>query len=158
MCLYLCLGGIYETHLPRLLYRDGCGSTGDAQSYGTAFNAAGGGVYATYVESDRLRIWSWPRASVPADVTTGTPDPETWGTPASDFQEANGGCDVSGYFKDQTIIINTDFCGSNIDADTWSGEASCSSVADTCVAYVAENPGAFAEVYWLFNSIDLYQA
>lgn len=140
------------------LCRDGCGSTGNAQSYGTAFNTAGGGVYATYVQSNRLRIWSWPRASVPADITAGNPNPETWSTPSSDFQTANGECDVGAYFKDQTIIINTDFCGSNIDADTWTGETSCSSVASTCVEYVAENPGSFDEVYWLFNSIDLYQA
>lgn len=138
--------------------RGGCGSTGNAQSYGDALNSAGGGVYATYLQDNRLRIWSWPRASVPADLTSGSPNPESWGTPSSDFKTSNGGCNIGDNFQAQTIIINTDFCGSTIDDGTWKAVTSCSSQASTCTAYVAANPGAFADAYWLFNSIKLYQS
>lgn len=138
--------------------RSGCGSTGNAQSYGDALNSAGGGVYATYLQDNRLRIWSWPRASVPADLTSGSPNPESWGTPSSDFKTSNGGCNVGSNFQKQTIIINTDFCGSTIDDATWQAVTSCSSQASTCKAFVAGNPGAFANTYWLFNSIKLYQS
>ncbi|KAG6358480.1 hypothetical protein INS49_014364 [Diaporthe citri] len=137
---------------------DGCGSTGNAQSYGDALNSAGGGVYATYLQDNRLRIWSWPRASVPADLTSGSPSPEGWGTPSSDFKTSDGGCNIGDNFQAQTIIINTDFCGSMIDEGTWKAVTSCSSQASTCAAYVAGNPGAFADAYWLFNSIKLYQS
>ncbi|KAK2609422.1 hypothetical protein N8I77_002919 [Diaporthe amygdali] len=137
---------------------DGCGSTGNSQSYGDAFNAAGGGVYASYLQNDRLRIWSWPKASVPADLTSGSPNPEGWGTPSSDFKTSNGGCNLGDNFQAQTIIINTDFCGSMIDDDTWTSETYCSNVASTCKAYVAGQPAAFSEAYWLFNSIKLYQS
>ncbi|KAI3400377.1 hypothetical protein diail_3394 [Diaporthe ilicicola] len=137
---------------------DGCGSTGNAQSYGDAFNAAGGGVYASYLQDDRLRIWSWPKASVPADLTGGSPNPEGWGTASSDFKTSSGGCSLGENFQSQTIIINTDFCGSVVDDDTWAAETSCSGVASTCKAYVAGQPAAFSEAYWLFNSIKLYQS
>lgn len=138
--------------------RDGCGSTGNAQSYGDALNAAGGGVYATYLQDDRLRIWSWPKASVPADLTSGSPNPETWGTASSDFKTSNGGCSVGDNFQEQTIIINTDFCGSMIDDGTWKAVTSCSSVESTCAAFAAGHPDAFKDAYWLFNSIKLYES
>lgn len=139
-------------------HRDGCGSTGNAQSYGDAFNAAGGGAYALYIESDRVRIWSWPRASIPADIASGSPGTSSsWGTPSSDFRSSSGGCDVATYFKTQTLIINTDFCGSEIDDAAWAAEPACAAKAASCAEYVAANPGAFGEAYWLFNSINVYQ-
>lgn len=113
-------------------------------------------MYALYVESDRLRVWSWPRASIPADITAGSPNPDGWGTASSDFQTVNGGCDVSEFFKDQTLIINTDFCGSTYSDSEWAASATCSGAAASCEAYVAEFPGAYDEAYWLFNSIDVY--
>ena len=140
------------------IVRDGCGSTGNAQSYGDALNAAGGGVYATYLQDNRLRIWSWPKASVPADLSSGSPNPETWGTASSDFKTSNGGCSIADNFQSQTIIINTDFCGSMIDDGTWNAVTSCSNVESTCRAFAAGHPDAFADAYWLFNSIKLYES
>lgn len=106
-----------------------------------------------------MRIWSWPRASIPADITSGAPLPDSssWGTPSSDFRKSSGGCDVATYFKSQTLIINTDFCGAVIDDAAWAAEPACAAQAASCAEYVAENPGAFGEAYWLFNSIDVYQ-
>lgn len=152
---------LHETRAKKTnsIHRDGCGSTGNAQSYGDAFNAAGGGAYALYIETDRVRIWSWPRAQIPSDITSGTPSPSSaWGAASSDFKTATGGCDVATYFsRSQTLIINTDFCGAMIDDATWSGTTACSSRAATCAEYVAGHPEAFDEAYWLFNSIDVYQ-
>ncbi|KAL9082977.1 MAG: hypothetical protein Q9165_008705 [Trypethelium subeluteriae] len=82
---------------------DGCGNTMSSGSYGNAFNAGGGGVYATWLESDALRIYWWSRGDVPNDITDGNPDPSGWGTPASQFVSGNS-CDVSQYFKGQTIV------------------------------------------------------
>jgi hypothetical protein len=44
-----------------------------------------------------------------------------------------------------------------IDQDWWNSEAACSSKARDCRTYVAQNPAAFSEAYWLFNSIKVYQ-
>ncbi len=73
-------------------------------SYGTAFNKVGGGVYATQLEDQAIRIWHWPRDAVPADIKAGNPQPATWGLPMGDMKTANGGCDVAKNFHTMTIV------------------------------------------------------
>ena len=34
---------------------------------------------------------------------------------------------------------------------------SCSSLADTCNAYVSDNPSAFTNAFWAINSVKVYQ-
>ncbi|KAK8058597.1 hypothetical protein PG994_009045 [Apiospora phragmitis] len=135
----------------------GCGSMGPSNSYGTPFNDVGGGVYAMYLQSQRLRVWFFANAAVPADARSDSPNPDAWGAPISDFQTRNGGCDVAQTFHTQSVIINTDFCGSGVDQDWWDNSADCVGVAPTCKDYVAQNPAAFTEAYWLINSIKLFQ-
>jgi hypothetical protein len=153
---------------------DGCGNTGPSGSFGDAFNSIGGGVYATEIKSSSLKIWFFPRSSIPADITSGKPNPSGWSAPFADFETSKGGCNIGNYFKKQTLvrgaegdggcavltktqIINIDFCGAEIDADTWSGDSTCAKKASSCTSFVAKNPSAFTEAYWLFNSIKLYQ-
>lgn len=38
----------------------------------------------------------------------------------------------------------------------WSADSTCSALANTCEEYVANNPQAFTDAYWLFNSINVY--
>ncbi|KAF4981033.1 hypothetical protein FZEAL_3085 [Fusarium zealandicum] len=135
---------------------DGCGNTMSADSYGSAFNKGKGGVYATWLEADALKLYWWKRQNIPADIKDGKPDPTKWGKPASQFI-SGASCDVGAYFKGLTIIINTAFCGDNIDQNTWNGECRTSTKAKTCDSYVTNSPQAFKEAYWLFNSIKLYQ-
>ncbi|KAJ4055402.1 hypothetical protein NW760_001369 [Fusarium oxysporum] len=135
---------------------DGCGSTHASGSYGSAFNKGKGGVYAVWLESDALKIYWFNRQSIPADIKSGNPDPSKWGTPASQFLSGSG-CNVGKYFKGQTIIINTAFCGDNIDQGTWNEECKASTGSKTCDDYVTNHPEAFKESYWLFNSIKYYQ-
>lgn len=82
---------------------DGCGNTMTKGSYGSTFNAAGGGVYATWLEQDALKLYWWKRSNIPADITSGNPDPTKWGTPASQFLSGSS-CNVGKYFKDLTIV------------------------------------------------------
>ncbi|KAF7539730.1 hypothetical protein G7Z17_g12368 [Cylindrodendrum hubeiense] len=135
---------------------DGCGNTMTAGSYGSAFNRAEGGVYATWLEANALKIYWWSRENIPADITAGKPDPSKWGNPASQFVSGKG-CNVGTYFKGQTIIINTAFCGDNIDQGIWNQKCRASTGANTCDDYVTNNPGAFKQAYWLINSVKLYQ-
>ncbi|KAK3936336.1 concanavalin A-like lectin/glucanase domain-containing protein [Diplogelasinospora grovesii] len=136
---------------------DGCGNTAPSGSYGDRFNSIGGGVYATYVQASSLKIWFFPRSSIPADIASGNPNPSNWPAPFLDAEQSGKGCNVGNFFKKQTLIINTDFCGAMIDQGTWDADSTCSSKASTCVDFVAKNPSAFTEAYWLFNSIQLYQ-
>ncbi|KKA16868.1 Hyaluronidase [Rasamsonia emersonii CBS 393.64] len=135
----------------------GCGVSGDSASYGSGFNANGGGLYVLYLE-DALKVWLFPRDSIPADITSGSPNPSSWGEPLMDF-ESQSGCSISQNFIDQTIIFNIDFCGSNAGGQGWTDWSHCPQTTgvSTCEAYVAANPSAFTESYFLINSVKLYQ-
>ncbi|KAM7218410.1 Concanavalin A-like lectin/glucanase domain containing protein [Rhypophila decipiens] len=135
----------------------GCGDTAPANSFGTPFNNVQGGVYATEITNTFVKIWFFPRANIPADIKNGNPNPANWPAPFINAQQSQKGCDVKKYFKNQKVIINTDFCGSNISQEDWDRDTTCKAKAATCAAYVGGNPAAFSEAYWLFNSLKLYQ-
>jgi hypothetical protein len=133
----------------------GCGvSTSDSSNYGTGFNAAGGGVYAMQWSSDGIYVWFWSRGSIPGDVSGGTPDPTGWGAPTAAF--SGSGCDFDTYFQNNNIVFDTTFCGSWA-GSVWDSQGSCEGLTDTCQDYVANNPGAFVDAYWLINSVRVYQ-
>lgn len=95
----------------------GCGvdaSTNDS-TFGSTFNTNGGGVMALELRSAGIRMWQFPRASVPVNVWT-TPDPNSWGEATADFP--NTDCDIGTHFRNQSIIANIDLCGS------WAGDSS----------------------------------
>lgn len=77
--------------------------------YGSEFAQNGGGVFATLWDGNGVQTWFFPRASVPADITAGTPDPSTWGAPAASWPSTT--CSMDEYFTDQNIIINITLCG-----------------------------------------------
>jgi hypothetical protein len=82
---------------------NGCGVVSDmATSYGTAFNANGGGVYASLWTSSGIKVWYFASRDVPGNIRNGNPDPNTWGTPIANF--GNGGCDFDGRFRDMNIV------------------------------------------------------
>ncbi|KAH8690217.1 concanavalin A-like lectin/glucanase domain-containing protein [Talaromyces proteolyticus] len=135
----------------------GCVVKGTKGSFGDDFNALGGGVYAMEWTSQFIKIWFFPRDSIPASITAGKPDPSDFGTPMGDFQ---GSCNIGDEFKAQKIVINTDFCGD------WAGgvfgSSGCtlsdaSNPTASCNAYVGANPAAFVEAYWEIKSIKIYE-
>ncbi|RAL00521.1 glycoside hydrolase family 16 protein [Aspergillus ibericus CBS 121593] len=131
----------------------GCGITDPStESYGTGFNANGGGVFATEWTSSAISIYFFPRGSIPSDIATGSPDPSTWGTPVASFA---GSCDIDEHFTGMQIIFDTTFCG-DWAGNVWSS-GSCASAASTCSDYVANNPSAFTDAYWTVNSLQVYQ-
>ena len=89
---------------------DGCGiSDTDANSYGQGFNANGGGVYARLWDSTGIKIWFFPRGSIPHDITSGNPDPSSWSTPEAFW--STDSCDVATHFYDHSLVIDTTLCG-----------------------------------------------
>jgi hypothetical protein len=127
----------------------------DTQSltFGSGFNAANGGVYATEWTSDFIKIWLFPRGSIPSDVASGNPNPsDAWGTPNSLFQ---GNFNMDTHFQDLQIIFDTTFCGQWAGVD-WT-TSSCASLAPTCESYVTNNPSAFADAYWAINALQVFQ-
>ncbi|CAG8008649.1 unnamed protein product [Penicillium salamii] len=126
----------------------------DTQSFGSGFNDAGGGVYATEWTGSAISAWFFPSSSVPKDITSGSPDPSTWGTPAAKFA---GSCDIDKHFKDLQIVFDITFCGDWAGEDSVWSSSSCSSKASTCNDYVQNNPSAFEDSYWRLNSLKVYQ-
>lgn len=103
--------------------------------------------------SSGIYMWFWPRRSIPSDIKSNDIDVPSWGTPLATF--SGSGCDFNTFFANQNIVFDTTFCG------TWAGKVwssgSCASKASTCEAYVAANPGAFANQYWLINYVKVWQ-
>ncbi|KKZ60180.1 endo-1,3(4)-beta-glucanase [[Emmonsia] crescens] len=121
-------------------------------SYGTAFNNAGGGVYATEWTSDSISVWFFPRYQIPSDITSEHPNPSAWPRPIAHFT----GCEFDRFFQKQRIIFNTAFCG-DWAKGTWNEDGGCVAKARTCEDYVKNNPQAFEEAYWSINYMQVYQ-
>lgn len=137
----------------------GCVVKGKNGTSGTPFNEQGGGVYALERTSEFIKIWYFPRNSIPKSIANGTPDTAHFGTPMAHLQ---GSCDFGEHFSAQKLIFNTDFCGD------WAGgifgqDGLCpmSDPSDTfksCKSYVAQNPEKYKESYWEINSVQIYMA
>ncbi|KAI0344086.1 putative laminarinase [Trametopsis cervina] len=132
----------------------GCGvSAGPATTYGPPFNAAGGGWWAVERTPNFIKVWFWQRnAAKPGDIGAASINTDNWGTPVAYFP--NTSCDIGGHFGPNNIIINLTFCGDWADAPSVYSSSGCPS---TCVDYVNNNPAAFNNAYWQFNSVRVYQ-
>ncbi|KAK8139638.1 Endo-1-3(4)-beta-glucanase [Apiospora sp. TS-2023a] len=133
----------------------GCGANAtDTQSFGSGFNQIGGGTYAMEWTSNAIKVWFFSRTSgMPQDVATGKPDPSTWSSPMVEF--SGPGCDIDSHFKNHQLVFNTAFCG-DWAGKVWSQDPVCSKLAPTCQQYVAQNPAAFKDAYWLINSVKVF--
>ncbi|CAM0140376.1 hypothetical protein VKS41_006384 [Umbelopsis sp. WA50703] len=130
----------------------GCGVTdSQASSYGDNLNNGGGGVYATQWGSDGIYIWWYPRNGIPADITSGAPDPSTWRSPDAAFPL--GSSCPNDFFANQQIVVDLTFCGD------WAGNVYSTSgcPGSSCQDYVQNNPSAFDDAYWSINSFKVYQ-
>ncbi|XDG07103.1 hypothetical protein ABKA04_006718 [Annulohypoxylon sp. FPYF3050] len=129
----------------------------DTTSYGDSFNAEGGGVYALLWDSEDLKLWHFPRSTIPDDITYGHvvgPDPSSWGPPHAVF--GGSACKAENYFFNMSLVINTNFCG-DYAGNIWGKTDQCNQLAPTCEEFVANNPHSFQEAYWDINYIDVYQ-
>ncbi|KAG9200781.1 hypothetical protein G6514_006637 [Epicoccum nigrum] len=131
---------------------NGCGvQSNSPTSYGTAFNANGGGVYATLWTNSGIKVWYFASRDVPANIRSGNPDPSSWGTPTANF---GPGCDYASKFKSLNIVFDITFCG-DWAGGVW-GSTSCAQINPSCNAYVASQPQSFGDSYWLINSVKVY--
>ncbi|KAF2105752.1 putative endo-1,3(4)-beta-glucanase [Lophiotrema nucula] len=136
---------------------EGCGVQGPTSSFGEAYNNAGGGLYAMELRAQGIRVWNFPRASLPSDLQSlpaSAPDPSAWGTPLADFPNLE--CDISSHFKNQSIIANIDLCGD------WAGQASVfnadAQCTGTCSDWVANEASSFESAFWEFGGFWTYNA
>ncbi|KAG0649122.1 putative glycosidase [Hyphodiscus hymeniophilus] len=125
-------------------YNAGCNILADSTStYGSDFNANGGGVFATEWTSDHIKIWFFPRGSIPQNIINGTPDPSTWTEPQANFQGGTN-CDIDSHFGQNQIIFDTTFCGDYGDA-TWPSDQTCVCGGQSECLYECVLAGQFGE-------------
>ncbi|KAF8595524.1 hypothetical protein BDV93DRAFT_456685 [Ceratobasidium sp. AG-I] len=140
----------------------GCGQlSSQANNYGKAFNDNGGGVYAMKWDTSGVSVFFFPREAIPSDITSGAPQPSTWGTPAGNWPALT--CDPFKFMKDHMLIFDTTLCGD------WAGSAwqtsnvggqatSCAASTgySNCLDYVRNNGAAFSDAYWEVKSVKVY--
>ncbi|SMQ50828.1 unnamed protein product [Zymoseptoria tritici ST99CH_1A5] len=155
-------GGTGKVTLTECLSGDGTPNSGcqiatnDSITYGAGFNANKGGVYATEWLADSISMWFFPRGHCPTDALGDCPDPSSWGPPLARFMTGDE-CDINAAFRDQQIIFDTTFCGDWAGQPTiWGNATECAKKADTCEAFVRDNPEAFEEAYWSVNALKVY--
>ncbi|KAF4622601.1 hypothetical protein D9613_009002 [Agrocybe pediades] len=126
------------------------------KSYGPEFNSNRGGWFVMERTEQHISMWFWARDDhrVPLEIKLGLPllNTKTWGLPAAYFP--NTECDLEKFFKAHKIIINLTLCGD------WAGETNtwaASGCPSTCVDYVNNNPTAFADAYFDFAAMRIYQ-
>jgi hypothetical protein len=135
-----------DVNAPNQANNAGCSIKDNSDlSFGVGFNKNGGGVYVTEWTSDFIKIWFFPRGQIPADIQSGSP--------TSLF---TGNFDIDTHFKDLRLVFDTTFCG-DFAGEAFSSSPTCASKAATCDEFVQNNPSAFAEAYWLVNSVRVFQ-
>jgi hypothetical protein len=78
-------------------------------SFGQGFANASGGAFALLWDNDGFKIWHFERQSIPHDVYSGDPNPDSW-SPPNAFLSADN-CDVDSFFSPQSLIFDITLCG-----------------------------------------------
>lgn len=96
-----------------------------------------------------VRVWFFPRSSIPKDITSEAPNPSSWPTPFAIFPAST--CAPFTYNQDHTTIFDTTLCG-DWAGQSWAaapngGGQSCAQITGvpTCEQYVANNGAGFSE-------------
>jgi hypothetical protein len=144
----------FTAHLLGTQCASGAATTGcamldsDPRSYGEGFNNAGGGVFAHTWDESGIKIWHFPRAEIPADITSGNPDPSTWPTASAFFSSQT--CDMASHFYQHQLIFDITLCGD------WAGAVYGSSgCPGTCGDAVAD-PENFTNAKFKINYVAVY--
>ena len=136
----------------------GCGVLGAPATSGAEFNSRGGGLLALEWRDAGIRMWLFDRQLIPSDLSgssISSPTPNLWGTPYADFP--NTGCNIGTHFKNNSIIVNIDFCGQWAGLPKFFSEQS--GCPGTCVDYVSQQgSSAYQEAYWEFGGMWVFQA
>jgi hypothetical protein len=88
-----------DVNAPRQATNAGCLIKSPSfQTFGNGFNAIGSSIYAAEWTSTAISIYFFARNAIPADITSGNPDPSGWGEPRA------GDCDIDSHLVDQKIV------------------------------------------------------
>ncbi|KIJ18732.1 glycoside hydrolase family 16 protein [Paxillus involutus ATCC 200175] len=141
-------------------YNQGCGTTFiEPNSYGAAFNQAGGGYYMMERRADKgISMWFFPRSNCPRTLLGGEPDVDAVSASFMPdvFFPTHQNCDYESHFNEHNIVFDLTFCGDWAGASSVWDASTCSLTTTNCTDFVANNPSAFSEAYWEINSLKYY--
>ncbi len=105
--------------------------------------------------SDHISVWSWTHSAKPADIATGTPNPEAWGEPS--FHLSSATCDIDRVISRQKLVLNIAFCGDLAgEPNIWRNGCRAHTGFDSCQDYVGRTPDVFQDTYFNISSIKVY--
>lgn len=130
----------------------GCSKQMGPNTFGSAFNANGGGTFAMELTPDgRVTVWFWKRGEIVPDFATVTDSNFTVSDPRNVVKFSA----CPNQFLKQRIVINTTLCGD------WAGNVagSCNGYNiwtnnNGCINFVNNND--LKESYWIIRSLQLY--
>ncbi|CDO77489.1 Glycoside Hydrolase Family 16 protein [Trametes cinnabarina] len=131
-------------------------------SFGASFASAGGGVWATQIDSSGIFIWFWTRDSVPSSVSNAgdSIDPSSWGTPSAAYPSSS--CNISEFFTPQQLVIDITLCGNwagvaSVYQSTGCGTGDASVNASSCYLDNVINDGSkYADAYFEISYIKAF--
>ncbi|KAH8822827.1 glycoside hydrolase family 16 protein [Flagelloscypha sp. PMI_526] len=129
----------------------GCATTQWSKaSYGSTFEASGGGAFVMKWDENSIDVWSFYRQAIPQDLRDGHPTPSNWDIPVARLTPKY--CDFSKSFWNHTIVFDITLCGD------WAGNsyATTPGCPGTCAQRVMD-PSNFINSTWDINSMKVYQ-
>jgi len=123
---------------------------GNTTSYGSGFNAANGGVFAHLWDSTGVTMWHFTRSEIPADIKAKNPNPAGWPTPVGYW--SSNSCDITTYFYEHVLILDTTICGG------WATSSYPSACPGTTCTGIVANATNFINAKWMVNYIAVYQS
>jgi len=116
-------------------------------SFGSGFNENGGGGFATTFDSNGIKMWFFPRSSLPSDWTSSSPNPANWGEPSAYYPASS--CDPTKFFGPQTMVLDIDICGS------YAGGAFSETCPGSCVDLL-KTPTNYDDAYFEIAFIKVF--
>ncbi|GAA6061807.1 hypothetical protein JCM10212_004863 [Sporobolomyces blumeae] len=130
----------------------------NANSDGEAFAAAGGGMWATELSTDGVKIWFFTRSAVPTDLSSNSSsiDPTSWGNPT--FFVPTSSCDTSKYFAAQHLVIDITLCGDWAGNNQTLAQTGCALTTEPlCYTQYVLNSSNYDNAYFEIPSVRVYK-
>lgn len=131
----------------------GCGYQDQSETaFGAGFNAAGGAVYALLIDANSgTTIWQFPRnKGIPSDITSGKPNPTSWGTPKATWPSSDS-CKTNEVISKQNIVFDITLCGG------WAAADYPNSGCPGSCSDMVKDPTNYNLAVWKVNSVKIYQ-
>ncbi|GAA5854162.1 hypothetical protein JCM5353_002715 [Sporobolomyces roseus] len=140
-------------------FNSGCTATDpNPASYGEAFAAAGGGMWATEFASEGIKIWFFTRSEVPSDLSSNASsvDPTSWGTPT--FYVPDSSCNIAEYFSAQHLVIDITLCGDWAGQNATLAQTGCAlTTQPLCYTQYVLDAANYENAYFEIPSVRVYQ-